>query len=108
VSAERRLFQRLTVALQIELRVKGDSVPIRLQTTDISVGGCYVEMAVTLDPGIELDVFLWLEHEKLSLKGRVATKHPHFGNGIEFIALSPGSEARIQRFLEQAEHSRVI
>lgn len=107
-SSERRLFQRLAVAVQIELRVKNDSVPMRSKTTDMSVGGCYVETAITLEPGTSLDVILWLEHEKLALPGRVVTKHPHFGNGIEFVGASPDDESRLQRFLEKSENSRVI
>ncbi len=107
-SMERRLFQRLTVPIQIELRAKNDSVPIRMKTTDISAGGCYVEMSVTLDPGTLVDVILWLEHDKLPLHGRVVTKHPQFGNGIEFIGVSPEAETRLQGFLDKAENSRVI
>jgi c-di-GMP-binding flagellar brake protein YcgR len=108
LSSERRLSQRLTVAAQIELRIKNDSVPIRSKTTDLSVGGCYIEMGVTLEPGTPLDVVLWLEHEKLVLQGRIVTKHPQFGNGIEFIGVSPEAETCLQRFLGKAENSRVI
>src|SRR5690242_3505318 len=102
-SSERRLSQRLTVAAQIELRIKGSSVPIRSKTTDLSVGGWYIEMAVTLEPGTPLDVVLWLEHERLVLQGRIVTKHPRFGDGIEFICVSPEAETCLQRFLEKAE-----
>ena len=107
-SHERRCFQRLQIAVQIELRVKGDPVPIRLKTADISVGGCYVEMAATLDPGTTLSIILWLEHEKLPLEGRVVTRHPHFGNGIEFIDLAPESESLLRKYLEEAADSRMI
>src|ERR1700757_1751801 len=108
LSRERRLFPRLPIAIQIELRVINDSVPIRLKTADISIGGCYVEMSVTIEPGTDLDVILWLEHEKLPLLGRVITKHPHFGNGIEFVGITPEAETQLRSFLEKAEHSRVI
>lgn len=107
-STERRLFQRSSVAVQIEVRAKNDSIPIRLKTTDISVGGCYVEMAVTLEPGTSVDVILWLEHTKLALEGRVVTRHPQFGNGIEFVGVAPEAEALLQSFLEKSENSRVI
>lgn len=108
LSHERRLFQRLPMAVQVELRVKNESVPIRSKTADISMGGCYVEMSVTLETGTDLDIILWLEQRKLQIQGRIVTKHPHFGNGIEFIGLSPDSEKLLRSFLEQAEHSRVI
>jgi len=106
-SRERRHFPRLQIAVQIELRAKGDPVPIRSNTADISVGGCYMEMAVTLDPGTAVDIILWLDNEKLPLEGRVVTRHPHFGNGIEFIDLTPESEARLRTFLKNAEGSKL-
>ncbi len=46
---ERRQFQRLHISVRTELRVQGNEMPIRVETADISMGGCYVEMAVTLD-----------------------------------------------------------
>ena len=108
LSQERRLFQRLPIAAQMELRIRGNSIPIRLKTADISIGGCYVEMSLTLEPSADWDIVLWLEHEKLSLQGRVKTKHPHFGNEIEFVDVTPEAETQLRSFLEKDEHSRVI
>lgn len=108
LSNERRLSQRLPIAVQMELRVRDNSIPIRLKTADISIGGCYVEMSVTIEPGTDLDIILWLEHEKLPLQGRIVTKHPQFGNGIEFIGITPEIETQLRSFLDKVEHSRVI
>lgn len=108
VSQERRWFQCLPIALQLELRARDNSFPIRLKTAGISIGGCCDEMSVTIEPGTDLDIILWLEHEGFPLHGRVITKHPHFGNGIEFIAVTPEADTQLRSFLEKAEHSRVI
>jgi PilZ domain len=88
--------------VQAELTVQGDSVPTRLETSDVSAGGRYLQMAFTLDIGTPLNIILWLGHKKLSLEGRVVTRHPQFGNGIEFTGLSPASQERMQQFLEHA------
>jgi PilZ domain-containing protein len=97
---ERRQFRRLPMAVQIELRLKGNTVPIRAETADISLGGCYIEMALTLSVGTPLNIVLWLGHEKLIVDAMIATCHPQFGNGIEFSGLSRDSQLRLQRFLE--------
>jgi len=99
---ERRQFQRLAIAVQAELRVQGNEIPIRVETTDISLGGCYVEMALTLAVGTLLNVVLWLGDEKLVLDGKVVTHHPQFGNGIAFTGLSQDSSQQLQRFLNSA------
>jgi c-di-GMP-binding flagellar brake protein YcgR len=109
---ERRQFQRLHVAVQAELRVQGNEMPIRVETADISMGGCYVEMAVTLDVGTELNIVLWLGHEKLTIIGKVVTRHPQFGNGIEFSSLTQDARQRLRLFLRDdsptsfEDHSR--
>ena len=102
LSNERRLSQRLPIAVQMELRARENSIPIRLKTADISIGGCYVEMSVTIEPGTDLDIILRLEHENLPLQGRIVTKHPQFGNGIEFIGITPEVETQLRSFLDTA------
>jgi len=97
---ERRQFQRSHMAVQTELRVQGNEMPIRVETADISMSGCYVEMAVTLEVGTALNIVLWLGHEKLAIAGRVVTRHPLFGNGIEFNTPPQDSEQRLQLFLD--------
>jgi len=97
---ERRQFQRSHMAVQTELRVQGNEMPIRMETADISMSGCYVEMAVTLEVGTALNIILWLGHEKLAIAGRVVTRHPLFGNGIEFNSTPQDSRQTLQLFLD--------
>jgi hypothetical protein len=96
---ERRLHERFKIALQIELRPEGTDFPIHLQTTDVSCGGCYLEMAFTLEPGRNLDLILWLGGQKLLLKGVVVSSHPQFGNGIEFTGMAEDQRYRLEQFL---------
>ena len=100
--SERRLFQRLSIAVQTELHVRGNETPIRVETADISLGGCYIEMALTLPVGTPLDIVLWLGDEKLAVSGRVVTCHPQFGNGIQFTDMDSDSQRRLECFLERA------
>ncbi len=96
---ERRRFPRLKAGVQIELRRHDSEVPIRVGTSDIGVLGCYVEMSITLEVGSEVDVVIWLNGEALRTRARVITCHPQFGNGFEFIGLSPGDQARLSAFV---------
>jgi hypothetical protein len=43
---DRRLHPRYTVQVQIELRLEGNDVPMRLATTDLSRAGCYIELMI--------------------------------------------------------------
>jgi len=103
IRAERRKFRRLKTAVQAELRIIREDTPIRVQTSDLSEGGCYIEMPITLSKGTSLHIILWLRHEKVEMDGRVVTCHPQFGNGIEFTNFCGDSRPKLGSFLELAE-----
>jgi len=73
---------------------------MRLETADLSLGGCYVEMATTLDIGTKLDVVVWLDHQKLIAQGVVVTRHTQFGNGIQFAGMAPEDACTLGCFLD--------
>jgi len=97
---ERRRFPRVAVALQVEIRHEDTDVPLRSQTTDISLGGCYVEMPLTLEIASKVDMLFWLGDKKVSVKGIVVTCHPQFGNGIEFTSMSLEGQSRLRHYLD--------
>ena len=51
---DRRLHPRYTVQVQIELRLEGNDAPMRLDTTDLSRAGCYIELMMPLSVGTHL------------------------------------------------------
>jgi len=96
---ERRKYPRLKIGVPVEFKAEGADCMTRAQTSDISCGGCYIEMNFTLPVGTKLDFILWLNNEKLATKAAVATHHPYFGNGIQFVDMSVGDLNRLNRFL---------
>jgi len=99
-SPERRCAPRLKVSVQVEIRSKGSEVPIRVSTSDLSISGCYVEMMFTLEVDRKLEMVLWLGNTKIQTSARVATCHPQFGNGIQFLGMDPADVDLIGAFLE--------
>jgi hypothetical protein len=81
---DRRLPPRYTVQVQIELRLEGSDVPMRLATTDLSRAGCYIELMMPLPVGTHLQAALWLDGHVIVVQGRVITCHPQYGNGMIF------------------------
>ncbi len=101
VTQERRQYQRARVPLPIEIRVPDGTAPNRSQTSDISLGGCYVESNFTMAVGARIEIGLWLEDEKIVTRAEVMTRHASFGNGLKFLDLSQESRSKLQRFLAQ-------
>jgi hypothetical protein len=98
--AERRLHQRYSVHLPIQLQSEGTATPILLETSNLSLYGCSVMMAVQLPVGIRVQATLTLAEHRIPIRGRVITRHPQFGNGIMFIKFEDDGEQRLRKFLE--------
>jgi len=97
---DRRLHARHTLQIQVELREEGTEVPMRLETTDLSRGGCYVQLLMPLSLGIGVRVTLWLDNCSIVIHGRVVTRHPQFGNGIMFVGFEGDGEQLLKRYLD--------
>ncbi len=97
---EHRHYPRYTVKVQIEIQQEGSEVPIRVGTTDLSRGGCYVELMTPLPVGIRVQATLWLAGCAVVVRGRVATRHPQYGNGIMFIDFEGSGEVVLNRYLD--------
>jgi PilZ domain-containing protein len=72
----------------------------RFETADVSESGCYVHMSITLELGARVSIVLWLGDEKVCGTGRVVTRHPQFGNGIELELAQEGRD-RLRQFLQE-------
>lgn len=97
---ERRRSPRHTVQVQIEVHEEGCDVPIRAETTDLSRGGCYVELLIPLSLGVRVHATLWLAGYPVVVHGRIATRHPQFGNGILFVEFEGQGEVVLNRYLD--------
>jgi len=64
---DRRAFPRTKVSVQTELHVGNKNTPMREQTSDLSLSGCYVKTMVTTPVGTNLDVALWLGAQKVMI-----------------------------------------
>ncbi len=100
IKHDRRLHPRYALQVQVELREEGADVPMRLETTDLSRGGCYVQLLMPLPVGIRIRVTLWLDSCSIVIHGRVVTRHPQFGNGIMFMEFEGQGEQLLKRYLD--------
>jgi hypothetical protein len=96
---ERRKHRRVRAKIPCELLVKGYRSSLRIETSDLSPGGCYVEMMFTLPVGTPLEMKFWIEDVKIECHAVVATCDPQVGNGIRFVGISPANETRIQTYV---------
>ena len=73
---------------------------MRLETTNLSLGGCYIQLIMALPLGARVQVTLWLGGFPVLIQGRVVTRHPQFGNGIMFVEFEGQAEQLLARYLD--------
>ena len=99
----RRKFQRHKISYPLELKDERVNTPMRVNATDISGNGCYVESIMPLPVGTSLKVDLWIDQEHIATSATVRTRDPGVGMGIEFTGLTEDSKRRFQGHLDQMD-----
>jgi PilZ domain len=99
----RRRFARHRISFPLEVRDERVKTPMRVNATDISGNGCYVESILPLAIGTTLRVEFWIESEKFSTSAVVRTSDPGVGMGIEFMGLTPDTKQRVQDHLDKVD-----
>lgn len=95
----KRRFPRHKISLPLELRDERIGTPMRINATDVSGNGCYVETIMPLPAGTVLRVEFYLDSERMNITAVVRTCDPGVGNGIEFTGLPPEGKQRMQDYL---------
>ena len=99
---DRRKYSRAKLSVPVEFRTEGSDVASRAATSDLSIGGFYLETMFTMPVGTVLELTLHLESPVLAV-ATVATCDPSFGNGIRFTKMLPEDEEVLQHYLEAQE-----
>src|ERR1700730_195838 len=99
----RRKFVRHKISYPLELRDERVNTPLRVNATDVSGNGCYVETVMPLAVATALRVDLWIEEERLTASAVVRTRDPGVGMGIEFTGLPEESKKRFQAHLDKID-----
>ena len=99
----RRKFARHKISFPLELRDERVNTPLRVNATDVSGNGCYVETQMPLAINTTLRVDFWIEEEKISASAQVRTRDPGVGMGIEFTGLTEETKQRFQAHLDKLD-----
>jgi hypothetical protein len=97
---ERRKSARLKCASSAEVYPAGVVAPIRTRTSDLSIGGCFLEMSTPIPKKTLVRIALWVKDAKLWANGEVITSTPGFGIGVKFTEIAPDDRRQLQEFLD--------
>lgn len=80
----RRGQTRYSCRISAEVYRTGTSVPNHCCLTDLSAGGCYLEVSLPFPQGSAVEILIRTYELKLQVRGTVQASHPGYGMGIAF------------------------
>jgi DNA-binding NarL/FixJ family response regulator len=101
----RRSDSRKPCQLGAEVFKAGTTIPNRCSLSDISVGGCYVEMPTPFPAGVQVEIQIRTRSAKARVAGEVQSTHPGFGMGVRFQPLSAEQQGQVLEVLRELSQS---
>jgi c-di-GMP-binding flagellar brake protein YcgR len=98
-AGNRRGEHRFACKLGAEVYRLGSNVPNRCILSDISEGGCYVEMPTPFSGRSGVEILVRTADTKLRITGQVLAAHPGFGMGVRFMFRDSDEREEILRLL---------
>jgi c-di-GMP-binding flagellar brake protein YcgR len=98
-AGNRRGVLRFACKLGADVYSLGTRVPNRCTLSDISEGGCYVEMPSPLSRQSGVEILVRTADAKLRIRGQVLATHPGFGMGVRFMFRDSVEREEVMRLL---------
>lgn len=96
----RRQQARYSCRLGAEVYRTGTSVPNHCCLTDLSSGGCYLEVSLPFPKDSTVEILVRTYEMKLRLRGTVLTSHPGYGMGIGFELKTKEEQANVKKLID--------
>lgn len=96
----RRGQTRYACRLGAEVYRSGTSVPNHCCLTDLSSGGCYLELNLPFAVGSAVEIVVRTQELKSRLRGFVQTSHPGYGMGIAFELKAKDEQASAKKLID--------
>jgi CheY-like chemotaxis protein len=96
----RRGQTRYACRLGAEVFEQGKSVRNYCHLSDLSPGGCYLEMPLAFAAGTQIEITVRTHDIKLRLSGQVKASHPGYGMGVSFKVNTRDERAGVQQLID--------
>jgi len=77
-----------------------DDPPVRCRLTDLSLGGCYLEIASPFPSGTRIVLSMRVGDLELHVCGIVRVMHPEVGMGVELAQTTREQRNQVERFIQ--------
>jgi len=88
--------------------VEQDDPPIRCQLTDLSLGGCYLEISSPFPVSTCVTLSMRAAGVEIRVQGMVRVMHPDKGMGVEFTQATNEDRSAVEKFLGVLHENRAV
>jgi PilZ domain len=99
---ERRRFPRVSCRIEATVVDELGAMNLPVKVTDVSLGGCYVEMLTPLPVNASVGLTLDTSQGTVQARGKVVTAQSGMGMGVAFTALSTADFERLREIVPPA------
>ena len=85
-----------------------DDPPIRCQLTDLSLGGCYLEISSPFPASSRVTLSMRAGEVEVQVQGIVRVMHPDQGMGVEFTQNTPEHRSALEKFVRVLTENRSL
>ena len=85
-----------------------DDPPIRCQLSDLSLGGCYLEISSPFPVSTRVTMSMRAGGVEVGAHGVVRVMHPDKGMGVEFVQTTPEHRSAVEKFLGVLTQNRTL
>jgi len=96
----RRTQARYACRLGAEVYRTGIPVPNHCCLTDLSSGGCYLEIPLSFPQGASVEIVVRTYEMKLRLRGTIQASHPGYGVGVAFELKAREEQANVNKLID--------
>lgn len=97
---ERRKHLRYPCFGEVAVGNRGSDVSLTGQLSDISLGGCYIDMMNPLPPDTEVEVALRVANHQFKAIGLVRASRHGFGMGVAFTEITDESRSALKELVD--------
>lgn len=106
--ADRRQFPRVSCRIEAQVAIEKGSLRMPATVTDISLGGCYLEMLAPLPVDSLVEVLLKPGDVSLQMSGKVRSSQTGMGMGIAFTGMRPEDFEKLQKLAPPPANATAI
>jgi c-di-GMP-binding flagellar brake protein YcgR len=101
MDSERRRAPRYPIIADAEVTEIASETKLSARTSDLSAGGCFLDMPNPSPEGTEIAVRISRADATFTARGRVVFLFPDTGMGVMFTSVPASQQAVLEKWLEE-------